>query len=340
MDKYALLAKRYGKKNKDKSPEETRMYRLMSILSQLANRKTVTTAGLAAQFGITKRSIQRDIDLLSRQGMGFPIYPDNGVHKFQEDFSFRKIDITAEEKLLLTLFYKLFSKAGQPFGSTAKNLLDKVLSASHPTEQPFDQRTVAVIKKEVGDFSNQLAVRLENAPYPKSFIQKICEYLKTAKQELHELSLKDKVAIGFKSVKKYENGKPVASIQIPKTYFKSAIDKFDFSTHEDKREFKVVTYLPNKHIKSFRIALCAHVAFNFWGTHLAARDLTCFDKFAEYLGFSKDSKRFTYEFSHGTYTEKHKILITTASLYWEKEIPMDLDDTKPFFKKKGGLLDV
>ncbi len=336
MDKYSLLTKNHGKK-KDKSPEETRMYRLMSILSQLANRKTVTTAGLATQFGITKRAIQRDIVFLRDLGLGFPIYTDNNVHKFQEDYSIRKIDITSEEKLLLTLFYKLFSKAGQPFGSTAKNLLEKVLSAAYSPEQSFDRRAVEIIEDEVCDCSNQLAVRLENTPYPESFIQKIDEYFKTAKQKLHNLSVKDKVAIEFKTVKKYENGKPAATIRIPKACFKSEIDKFDFSSHESKREFQIITHLPNKYIKSFRFELYAHMAFNFWGTHLEVRDLTSFDDFAEYLGFPKDSKRFTYECSHGTYTKKHKILITTARLYWEKEIPMNSEDSKPFFDKSGGL---
>ena len=335
MDKYSLLTKNYGKK-KEKPLEKTRMFRLMRILNQLANRKAVTTAGLATQFGITKRMIQRDLMLLDR-GMGFPMYVENCVHKFQEDFSLRKIDVTPEEKLLLTLFNKLFSKAGQPFGSTAKNLLDKVLSASYAPEQSFDQRSVEIIKKGVSDFSNQLAVRLENTPYPESFIKKINEYLKTAKQKLYDLSVKDKVDIEFKTVKKYENNKVAATIQIPKTYFKSEIDKFDFSNHKSKREFQIITYLPNKYIKSFRIELYTYMAFNFWGTHLEVRDLTSFDDFAEYLGFLKDLKRFTYESSHGTYTKKHKILITTARLCWEKEIPMDLEDVKPFLDKSGGL---
>lgn len=335
MDKFALLAKNH--KKKDKSPEETRIYRLMSILSQLANRKRVTTAGLAAQFGVTKRSIQRDIDLLGRRGMGFPIYPDNGVYKFQEDYSIRKIDITSEEKLLLTLFYKLFSKAGQPFETTAKNLLDKVLSASFPAEQSFDQKAMEIINKEIDGFSNQLAICLESDSYPESFIKNIDEYLKATKQKLRELGAKDQIAIEFKNVKSYENGKPAATIRLPKAYLKSEIDKFDFSKHEDNREFYIQTYLPNKYIKSFRITLSTHMAFNFWGTHLEVRDITCFDKFAEYLGFPPDSKRFSYEYSHGTCSPKHKILITTASMCWEMEIPMTSKEVKPFSGKSGGL---
>jgi len=337
MNKSSLFIKHRGKKNKDKPFEEKRLYRLMNILSQLANRRTVTTCGLSEQFNVTKRSIQRDLMLLMDPGMGFPIYVDNNMYKFEENYSLRKIDVTPEEKFLLTLFYKLFSKAGQPFGPTAKNLLDKVMSSSYAQEQSFDQDTAKIIKKEFSGYSNQLAIRLEKMQYPKTFVEKIDEYLRMAKQKLITLGDKDKVNIEFKTVKKYENGVAVATIYIPKSYFKSEIDKFDFSTHEDKRKFQIITYLPNKYIKSFRIALYAHMAFNFWGTHLEARDVISFDSFAEYLGFPEESKRFSYEFSHGAHTKKHQILITTASLYWEKEIPMALADTKPFLNKSGGL---
>ena len=333
MNKPFIFINHHRKKKKEKPFEEKRMYRLMSVLSQLANRKTVTTAGLSTQFGVTKRTIQRDLMLLMDTGMGFPIYVDNDVYKFEENFSLRKIEVTPDEKFLLTLFYKLFSKVGQPFGSTAKNLLDKVLSASYAPEQSFDQGTVDIIKKEFSDYSNQLAVRLEKTQYPEAFIEKIDEYLRMVKQKLGALSAKDNIGIDFKTVKKYENGEPAATIQIPKAYFKSEIDKFDFSTHEDKRKFQIITYLPSKYIKSFRIALYTHMAFNFWGTHLEVRDVVSFDNFVEYLGFSKESKRFSYEFSHGTCTKKDKILITTATLYWENEILATSSNIKPFLNK-------
>lgn len=318
MNKSLSRLKRY--KKKAKLLEKTRLYRLMSILSQLSNRKIVTTAGLAEQFNVTKRSIQRDIQLLDTD-FGLPIYLEGNIYKFQEDFSLRKIDVTSEEKLLLTLFYKLFSKVGQPFDATAKNLLDKAMLSSSAPDQSFDEKSIGVIKKEFIDYSRQLATQLKKIKYPEAFTKKINEYLRLMQQKLNELGIKDRVDIEFKKLKSYKSGEPVAIIKIPKTYFKSEIDKFDFSDHEDKRKFQIITYLPNKYIKSFRIALYVHMAFNFWGTHLKVRDVTCFDAFAKYLGFPDESKRFVYEFSHGTNTKTDKILITTASLYWEQEIP-------------------
>ena len=313
---------------------DKKIFRLVSIITKLANRNPVTTADLAGEFKVTTRTVQRDLQLLLEAY--WPICLDNGSYKFEDGFSLRKITVTPEEKFLLTIFYRLFSKVGAPFNKTANDFLNKVIIPSkNAADYTYDDKTIEIIKKEFSDFSNQLAIRLEKSEYPKSFIKKIDQYLLEVSQKLKTLGIKDTVNIQTKLIKGYENGQPVASIKVPKTYFKDKIDDFDFSTHEDKREFQIKTYLPNKFFKSFRISLELHMAFNFWGTHLKAQQITCFDKFAQCLGFQKDTKLFTYEFSHGTYSKKHQILITTASLRWEKEIPMDKKYIKSFSKKSG-----
>jgi len=317
---------------------DKKMFRFVSILTKLSNKEQVTTAGLSREFDVTKRTIQRDMELLCQ--MYWPIRFYGGFYKFDEGFSLRKIAVTPEEKLLLTLFYRLFSQAGRPLSTTAKSLLDKVLVSSDVSEQLLDQQTVEIIKKEFSDFSTQLAVRLENNSCPQRFIAKIDEYLINAGDKLKKLSAKEGIAIQFEPTRRYNNGVPIATITIPKAYFKDEIDKFDFSTHENKREFKIISYLPNKYFKKFRISLDLHMAFNFWGTHLETRQITCFDHFAESLGFSKETKLFTYECSHGANNGKHKILITTASLRWEREIPMSSEDIKPFLNKSGRLIPV
>jgi len=318
-----------------KQQYEKKIFRLMFILNRLTSREMVTPSILASEFNVTVRTVQRDLEMLSMTG--FPLFSENGSYKFIDGFSLRKISVNPDEKFLLLLFYKLFSKIGQPFDAAAKNLLDKMLLSSDKEDQSFDKKATDIIKKEFGEFSEQLAVKLEHSNYPQVFIKKVDEYLFEVNRKLKVLSVKVKVDMKCKSINKYENGKQVAIIQIPKTYFKDKIDKFDFSTREDNREFQIKTYLPNKFFKSFRISLSLHLAFNFWGTHLKARQITCFDDFAIYFGFPKELKRFTYEFSHGTNTKEHKILITTAFLHWEKEVPMAPEDIRPFLKKSGGL---
>ncbi len=325
-----------GRKKKKAYDEKLR--RLVTIISQLANGGTVTAAELAGQFKVSKRTIQRDMEFLSE--INWPIYPDNGTYKFTEGFSLRKITVTPEEKFLISLFYRLFSQAKQPFSETAKNLLDKVVIASDRNDPLFDeissQYKKKVVEEEIANFSDLLAVRLENLNYPQSFVRKIGAYLDDVEQKIKTLSAKDSVDIKTRFIRKYENNKPVALIWAPKTYFKDDTLKFDFLTNKKDREFQIRTHLPNKYIKSFRISLSLHMAFNYWGTHFKARDLTCFDDFAKYMGFPAESKRFVYEFSHGTHTKKHQILITTASLYWEKEINMPNEEIKPFLQRKSG----
>ena len=322
-----------------KNPYDKKMIRLMVILNRLSNRQRVITADLAKEFNVTVRTMQRDLELLSMTG--FPVFFDNGTHKFEEGFSLRKISVTPEEKFLLMLFYKLFSQTDKPFSSAAKNLLDKVLVSSDGKDVLFDEISLQykkkVLEEEFTDFSDSLAVRLENCAYPRSFIEKIDVYIAELKKKIKALEAKDKVNIEVKFTRQYENNKPVAVIRVPKSYFKDNTAKFDFSTHKKEREFTVISHLPGKFRKSFRISLHLDMFFNFWGTHLKARQITCFDKFAEYIGFPKALKQFNYEFSYGGGRVDQSVLVTRASLIWEKEIPMPDTEIKPFLNKKSGI---
>jgi len=312
---------------------DKKILRLMFILNRLSSKETVTTPTLAQEFNVTTRTVQRDLELLSQTG--FPTFFDNGTYKFTDGFSLRKINITKEEKFLLMLFYKLFSKIGQPFNVTAKNLLDKILSSSNSNEDTFDKRSVGIINEEFGEFSNKLAVRLENSEYPKAFIKKIDEYLLEVRQKLDVIRSTDKVNMQLKVMKKHENGKPAAVVIVPKAYFKDKINKLDPFPTVKERNLLIKTYLPNKLFRTFRIELYMDLYFKFWGTHFKSRQITCFDKFAGDLGFSKNLKLFNYEYSYGGGREG--VLITRASLSWMKEIPMPLEEIKPFLNKSGGI---
>jgi len=318
---------------------EKKIYRLLTILNQLANREIVETAGLKELFNITARTVQRDIELLCE--IGFPIYSDSGVHKFTDNFSLRKITVTPEEKYLLMLFYRLFSQAEQPFSGIAKNLLDKVVICSKKEDLLADEVSSKykkkILKEEFTSFSDSLAVRLEDCSYPQSFIEKIDTYLNDVKHKVEALCSKDKVNIKVRLTRKYENNKPAAIIRVPKAYFKDNTAKHDFSTHVKEREFLITTALPGKFRKSFRVSLQLTMYFDFWGTHFKSRDITCFDEFAHYLGFSKDEKLFNYESSYGAHRKGQQLLITKASFSWEKEISMPVSEIKPFLHKKSGI---
>jgi hypothetical protein len=311
----------------------------MFILNRLSSRDQVTTASLAKEFNVTTRTVQRDLELLSI--VGFPLLLDRGTYKFEEGFSLRKIGVTPEEKFLLLLFYKLFSQTERSFSATAKNLLDKVLVSSESKDILFNeissQYKKKVLKDEFTNFSDLLVIKLENCAYPKFFIEKIDVILAEIKERMKRLNDRDKAGIQVEFTGQYENNKPVAIMRVPKSYFKNRTAKFDFSTHKKEREFLIKTHLPGKFRKSLRISLYLDMLFNFWGTHLKTRQITCFDSFAEYLGFGKDLKHFNYEYSYGGGREGQSVLVTRASVVWEKEIPLSREEIKPFLNKKSGI---
>ena len=326
-----------GRAKKRKFDEKLR--RLTTIVSRLSEGETLIAAELAEQFRTSKRTILRDMDFLSE--IDWPVYSYNGGWKFSEEFSMRKIVVTPEEKFLMTLFYRLFSQSKQPFSVTAKNLFDKVVVASDQSNPLLDEISAKykrnVLKEEFTNFSDSLAVRLEDCSYPKSFIEKIDAYLAEVKKKIDALRSKDRVNIKIKLMRKYENNKPVAIISVPKTYFKDNTLKHDFSTHIKEREFLITTALPGKFHKSFRISLELTMFFDFWGTHFKSRDITCFDEFAQYIGFGENDKILNYKCSYGAYRKSHQLLITEASLLWQKEIPMPAEEIKPFLHKKSGI---
>lgn len=318
---------------------DKKIFRLIYILNRLSNRERIITANLAQEFNVTIRTVQRDLELLSMTG--FPLSLNNGVYKFEEGFSLRKISVTPEEKFLLMLFYQLFSQTDKPLSTTAKNLLDKVLVSADKKDIFFNelssQYKKRVLKEEFNNFSDSLAVRLEDCTYPKLFIKKIDAFIIELKEKIEALKSEDKVNIKLEFTHRYENNKPIAVVNVPKLYFKDKTAKFDFLLKEKKdREFIIETHLPGKFRKGFRMSLNLHMSFNFWGTHFKSKDITCFDEFADYLGFPSNLKMFNYKASYGNPDKKYKFLVTFADVRWEKEIDMPISELKPFLNKKSG----
>ena len=68
---------------------DKKIFRLMFILNRLSSKEAITTPGLAQEFNVTTRTVQRDLELLSQTG--FPLFFDNGTYKFTDGFSIRKI---------------------------------------------------------------------------------------------------------------------------------------------------------------------------------------------------------------------------------------------------------
>lgn len=73
--------------------------RLVEIITVLLNKKTVTASELAERFGVSVRTIYRDIDVLSSSGV--PVYTTQGINggvSLMEDYTVNKAMLSDNDK--------------------------------------------------------------------------------------------------------------------------------------------------------------------------------------------------------------------------------------------------
>jgi predicted DNA-binding transcriptional regulator YafY len=89
-----------------------RINRMVSILSMIDRGKHATPQVLADQYGVHIRSIFRDLEALS---IDFPIYFDEAVnsYRFADGYSFRKINLSANEVRAILVSKAAVSKLGE-----------------------------------------------------------------------------------------------------------------------------------------------------------------------------------------------------------------------------------
>ena len=100
--------------------------RLIEIITILLNRQTVTASVLAERFGVSTRTIYRDVDVLSSAGI--PIYTDKGKGggiSLLEDYTLNKTLLSKSESESLILALKAMGATDYP---EADALLEKISS--------------------------------------------------------------------------------------------------------------------------------------------------------------------------------------------------------------------
>lgn len=118
---------------KNKSYDK-KIFRLIYILNKLDSGVRVSTKGLAQEFNVSLRTVQRDIVLLDMSG--FPLINlEKGVHSFVEGFSLKKMKLSGEEASLLSLLYEMVKYLGDVFEDPFRNILRKAISEKY--DSPF-----------------------------------------------------------------------------------------------------------------------------------------------------------------------------------------------------------
>ena len=134
MKKFSALKKK-SKVDRSKGKDYIKtVERLITILSELDKGKSVATALLAEELGVTQRTIQRDVSLLSR--CGYPLYETmRGRYAFVEGFSLRKVALSEEQASLLSFLCDIASSLGVKFEESFQELFRKLMANNLDT--PF-----------------------------------------------------------------------------------------------------------------------------------------------------------------------------------------------------------
>ena len=142
------------------------MYRQFEIIYLLLNREKITAKDLAEHFGVSRRTIHRDIDTLSMAGI--PVYTDrgnNGGIKIMPEYVLDKSIISDEEqKVILSALQglkiieesdadKMLKKLSIMFNKTAEDWLEVDFSHwSRDNGDLFQAVKTAILEKRIIEF--------------------------------------------------------------------------------------------------------------------------------------------------------------------------------------------
>jgi predicted DNA-binding transcriptional regulator YafY len=140
---------------------EKRMDRVVAILNKLDRGEKISTQDLAEEFGVTLRTVQRDLECL--HGGRFPLSsPEKGEYVFEEGFSLRKPSLTNEEASLLAFLYDNASSMGENFEKAYQSILSK-LSQKEFTTPFYAKIPVGMKLKKEYPFAKELEDAIDNS---------------------------------------------------------------------------------------------------------------------------------------------------------------------------------
>jgi len=114
-----------------------RLYALVDLLR--GSRRPLSAARLSEEFGVSKRTIERDVQSLQQAGV--PIYADHGVtggYSILREHSLPPLNLTAPESLAVLAGLALLETS--PYGAAARRARAKVLAISREDQlAPIDE---------------------------------------------------------------------------------------------------------------------------------------------------------------------------------------------------------
>ncbi len=112
----------------------TRIHRLLRVLTLLQTGDCWTADKLAAECGVARRTIFRDLKDIEGAGVPYFFDDERKTYRVRNDFFMPPVQLTLDESLALTALAEHIGKAEQvPFMSAAGRAIEKVRSLLPPT---------------------------------------------------------------------------------------------------------------------------------------------------------------------------------------------------------------
>jgi len=291
---------------------DKKIFRLMYILNKLDNREKVNTHQLKDEFNVSIRTIQRDLQLLNM--LGYPIVKDKDSYRFMEGFSLGKVIIEPIEKDLLISLYRFTRRIGSSFTEVFKEFLNKVLLFSDKEKIFSERRNFKKEKKKFKEKLDFISEFFKREPIPVKYKKRINLFVSRIKKKIERLKTKEKIDINILENPVTSDRQPVLVIEMPSKYFKDLRGLIDDLERFEKISFKVSPLLSRPLLKKskskiLKVSLEVEFYLKVVDFSLRKEDISCFDSFAKYLGFTENEKDIFYS----TFDESVK-------LYWVKKL--------------------
>lgn len=141
-----------------KDSGDKKYYRVLNILNRL-NEGPVRIADLSSEFGVSERSIQRDMERINLTGFHLDT-PQKGVYSFAGGVSLKNFNLTGEQLSVLVLM----SEMAGGLGGAIKDAFDKVFAratAAGAGDSPFCSVGARVLNPLTRKFYEDIVFALE-----------------------------------------------------------------------------------------------------------------------------------------------------------------------------------
>ncbi len=138
---------------------DKKYFRVLNILNRL-NEGPVRVPALAAEFGVTERSIQRDMERINLTGFHLDT-PQKGVYSFATGVSLNSFNLSSEQLSVLVLMREMAGGMGGAIKDAFDKIFDRATSAGQ-ADSPFYSVGARALNPLTRKFYEDIVFAIEN----------------------------------------------------------------------------------------------------------------------------------------------------------------------------------